>query len=144
MFYWLARYRWNQNILMINWDETPELNITPLVDVMLVLLAILMVTAPVLVYEENIVLPDGSAKISMNQIPEIEIRITKDRKVFIKNDSYNLASFPDNFILFGQSFSKETPIYIKADKALRYEDVMFILKSVKEAGFNKVALETGG
>ena len=40
-----------------NWDETPELNITPLVDIMLVLLAILMVTAPVIVYQEEIALP---------------------------------------------------------------------------------------
>ena len=45
---------------MINIDETPELNITPLVDIMLVLLAILMVTTPTIVYEEQILLPDGS------------------------------------------------------------------------------------
>ena len=41
-------------------DEKPELNITPLVDIMLVLLAILMVTMPTLVYQEDIALPDGS------------------------------------------------------------------------------------
>ncbi|MBU4110052.1 biopolymer transporter ExbD, partial [bacterium] len=45
---------------MYNWDDSPELNITPLVDVMLVLLAILMVIAPNIVYEENIKLPQGS------------------------------------------------------------------------------------
>jgi biopolymer transport protein ExbD len=129
---------------MIDWNEAPELNITPLVDVMLVLLAILMVTAPTLVYEENIVLPDGSKQSTINKLPEIEIRITKEREVFLKNDKFILDRFPDNFILFGQSYSKETPVYIKADKLLRYEDVMFVLKSVKEAGFHKVALETGG
>ena len=43
-------------------DEKPELNITPLVDIMLVLLAILMVTAPTITYEENINLPKGSAQ----------------------------------------------------------------------------------
>ncbi|MDE7448045.1 MAG: biopolymer transporter ExbD, partial [Helicobacter sp.] len=43
-----------------NWDENPDLNITPLVDIMLVLLAILMVTAPVVVYQEEITLPRGS------------------------------------------------------------------------------------
>lgn len=128
----------------MEWNEAPELNITPLVDVMLVLLAILMVTAPTLVYEENIVLPDGSKQEVKKQISEIEIRITKERDVFLKNDKFNLDHFPDNFILFGQSYDKETPVYIKADKSLRYEDVMFVLKSVKEAGFHKVALETGG
>jgi len=129
---------------MIDWNEAPELNITPLVDVMLVLLAILMVTAPTLVYEENIVLPDGSQQVVKNKIGEIEIRITKEREVFLKKDKFDLSRFPDNFILFGQSYDKETPVYIKADKLLRYEDVMFVLKSVKEAGFYKVALETGG
>lgn len=129
---------------MFNWEETPELNITPLVDVMLVLLAILMVTTPALVYEENIVLPDGAAKTSISKIPELEIRITKDKKVLIKNDKFELISFPDNFVLLGSSYSKETPVYIKADRTLLYEDVMFVLKSVKEAGFSKVALETGG
>ncbi|MBN2963689.1 biopolymer transporter ExbD [Sulfurospirillum sp. T05] len=129
---------------MINWDETPDLNITPLVDVMLVLLAILMVTTPTLVYEENISLPDGSQKVAVSQLPEIEIRADADRKIFIKNDAFTYASFADNFILYGEGFSKDTPVYIKADKRLFYEDVMYILKSVKEAGFHKVALETGG
>ena len=49
-------------------DEAPELNITPLVDIMLVLLAILMVTMPTITYQEDITLPDGSkAKTSMSK-----------------------------------------------------------------------------
>ena len=47
---------------MYDWDQKPELNITPLVDVMLVLLAIMMVIAPNIVYEELIKLPKGSAQ----------------------------------------------------------------------------------
>lgn len=129
---------------MINWDETPDLNITPLVDIMLVLLAILMVTTPALVYEEKINLPDGSQSAAVSKLPDLEIRVDRKRNVYVKKDSFKLSEFPDNFILIGQKFSKETPVYIKADKKLRYEDVMFVLKSVKEAGFHKVALETGG
>ena len=45
---------------MINYDENPELNITPLVDIMLVLLAILMVAMPALIYEEKIIVPQGT------------------------------------------------------------------------------------
>ena len=45
---------------MINYDEKPELNITPLVDIMLVLLAILMVAMPALIYEEKISVPQGT------------------------------------------------------------------------------------
>ena len=129
---------------MINWDETPDLNITPLVDIMLVLLAILMVTTPALIYEEKINLPEGSKSSTASKISELEIRVDSERNVYIKKDKFELNNFPDNFILIGQKYNVNTPVYIKADKKLRYEDVMFVLKSVKEAGFHKVALETGG
>lgn len=129
---------------MMNWDETPDLNITPLVDIMLVLLAILMVTTPALIYEEKIALPNGSQSASVSKLPDLEIRVDKEQNVYVKNDNFKLSEFPDNFILIGQKFNKDTPVYIKADKELRYEAVIFVLKSVKEAGFHKVALETGG
>lgn len=130
---------------MYDWDESPDLNITPLVDIMLVLLAILMVTTPAVVYEEKINLPDGTKSQVVQKIPEIELRITKDRKVYFKRDSYKISEFPDNFVLISQKFSLDkTVVYIKADEALQYKDVMFVLKSVKEAGFTKVSLETNG
>jgi biopolymer transport protein ExbD len=130
---------------MYDWEETPDLNITPLVDIMLVLLAILMVTTPAVVYEEKITLPDGTKSQVVQKIPEIELRITKDRKVFFKRDSFSINEFPDNFVLISQKFSLDkTVVYIKADESLKYKDVMFVLKSVKEAGFTKVSLETNG
>ncbi len=130
---------------MYDWDESPDLNITPLVDIMLVLLAILMVTTPALVYEELINLPSGTKSQVIQKIPEIEIRITKDRKVYVKRDSFTIEEFPDNFVLMSQKFSlSATIVYIKADEELQYKDVMFVLKSVKEAGFVKVSLETNG
>ena len=130
---------------MYDWDETPDLNITPLVDIMLVLLAILMVTTPAVVYEEKITLPDGTKSQTIQQVPEIELRITKDRKVYFKRDSFSISEFPDNFVLISQKFSLDkTVVYIKADESLQYKDVMFVLKSVKEAGFTKVSLETNG
>jgi len=130
---------------MYDWEETPDLNITPLVDIMLVLLAILMVTTPAVVYEEKINLPDGTKSQVVQSIPEIELRITKDRKVYYKRDKFTISEFPDNFVLISQKFSLDkTIVYIKADEALQYKDVMFVLKSVKEAGFTKVSLETNG
>lgn len=130
---------------MFDWDETPDLNITPLVDIMLVLLAILMVTTPALVYEENITLPDGSKSQVIRKIPEIEIRITKQREVYIKQDRFNIDEFADNFIMYAQKFPlTKTIVYIKADEKLEYKDVMFVLKSVKAAGFLNVSLETNG
>ncbi len=129
---------------MLDWDDAPELNITPLVDIMLVLLAILMVTTPAMVYQEKIVLPDGSKSSIIKKIPELEIRISSDRKVHIKKDTFLLKEFADNFIMLKNKYPLNTVIYIKADESLKYKDVMYVLKSVKEAGFTKVSLETNG
>ncbi|MDD3342865.1 MAG: biopolymer transporter ExbD [Sulfurospirillaceae bacterium] len=125
-------------------DEVPELNITPLVDIMLVLLAILMVTTPALVYEEVIKLPDGSKSSIVSKLPELEIRITKERKVYLKSDSFTIAEFPDNFIMQKSKYPLKSIVYIKADEGLAYKDVMFVLKTIKQAGFTNISLETNG
>jgi len=130
---------------MINLDETPELNITPLVDIMLVLLAILMVTTPTIVYEEQILLPDGSkTKTSSAQRKDLTVIVDAAKKVRIDQNTMDLRELPDNIVLIGAKYDKNSPVYIKADKSLIYDDVMFVLKSVKNAGFTKVALQTNG
>ena len=130
--------------MKIDLGENPELNITPLVDIMLVLLAILMVTAPTVVYEEQINIPQGSKTKTVEKIPDLEVRIDKEKNIYIKNDKYDFKSFPDSFSLFSQNVNKKTPVYIKADEALSYGDVMYILKSIKDSGFSKVSLITDG
>ncbi len=127
-----------------DWDEKPDLNITPLVDIMLVLLAILMVTTPAIIYEENIKLPVGSKTKSLGKIPDLEVRITKDKKVYVGKNQYQYSAFADSFILFSRTIPKSTVVYIRADKNLQYGSIMYILKSIKEAGFTKVSLITEG
>ncbi|WP_096023471.1 biopolymer transporter ExbD [Campylobacter lanienae] len=130
---------------MINFDENPELNITPLVDIMLVLLAILMVTTPAIIYEEQITLPDGSkSKVLSQEIKSLTVRIDAQRQVYIDQSKISLNELGDNLILISKKYDKNSPVYIKADKRLIYDDVMFLLKSMKNAGFSKVALETNG
>jgi biopolymer transport protein ExbD len=127
-----------------NWDETPDLNITPLVDIMLVLLAILMVTAPVVVYEESISLPKGSSSKQLEEHSKIEVRIDAQKNIYIQNDRFDFLEFPDRFLLFSRKFDKKTPVYLRADKNLKYQDVVFILAGVKESGFLRVSLVTDG
>ncbi|MDQ1338920.1 MAG: biopolymer transport protein ExbD [Campylobacterota bacterium] len=128
-----------------SWDEKPDLNITPLVDVMLVLIAILMLTTPMLVYEEKISLAKGSAKVRYEKANSIEIRVDRKKNVYIDKNKYNFNSFPDSFIMMANSYpSKNNKIMIRADRGLKYEDVIFILKSVKAAGFTNVSLVTDG
>ncbi len=129
---------------MFDWDEKPELNITPLVDVMLVLLAIVMVATPAIVYQEDINLPQGSKTTSYKRQESIHIKINKKREIMVGKQRFTYRNFADSFIMYAQSFPKSIPIYISADKALSYGDVMYILKSIKEAGFTRVSLLTNG
>ncbi len=129
---------------MYDYNQKPDLNITPLVDVMLVLLAILMVTAPVLEYEENINLPQGSQSAQVQQIKKINILVTKDRVISVNKIKYQFINFADSFILFAKDKDRNIPIHIRADQVLEYKDIVYVLKTVKEAGFYKVALITDG
>ncbi|MCP4971007.1 MAG: biopolymer transporter ExbD [Arcobacter sp.] len=129
---------------MYDYNQKPDLNITPLVDIMLVLLAILMVTAPVIEFEEAINLPKGSKSRQIQAVKKIDILITKDRIVLVNKKKYNINNFADNFILYAKDRDRKTPIHIRAERTLIYDDIMNVLKSVKEAGFFKVALITDG
>ena len=128
---------------MINYDENPELNITPLVDIMLVLLAILMVAMPALIYEEKIIVPQGThSKSKPMDRKALTIRITLDRKVYIDKDIFELSALADRLVLLQSQYSTDSQVYIKADENLRYGDVMSVLRSLKLAQYNNVALET--
>lgn len=129
---------------MYDWEDKPELNITPLVDVMLVLLAILMVIAPNIVYEENIKLPQGSITKQLSEIPPVHISIDKDLNVKINKDTYLLNSFMDNFFLYSKKLDLKSTVLISADKSLDYGVVMSVLAAVKQAGFTEVSLATNG
>ena len=127
-----------------NWEENTELNITPLVDIMLVLLAILMVTAPVIVYQEEIALPQGSKTAKMQEDSKIEIRVDIKRNIYLKDNVLDFKSFPDAFIAFVNGYDRNTQVYIRADKNLKYDDIIYILKIAKQSGFSRVSLVTDG
>ena len=129
---------------MFDWDEKPDLNITPLTDIMLVLMAILMVTAPTIIYEENITLPQGSRTKTFQKVKSIELSMDRNGVIRFMKEKVNRLAFPDKFLLKTRSIDKNVPVYIRADESLRYKDVMYLLKTVKVAGFHKVSLVTNG
>jgi len=130
--------------MIYDWDDKPELNITPLVDVMLVLLAILMVIAPNIIYEENIKLPQGSMSKQVSKISPVHITIDKDSNVKINKDNYSIHEFMDNFFLYSKKLDLKATVLISADKSLDYGVVMSVLAAVKQAGFSEVSLATNG
>ena len=129
---------------MYDWEDKPELNITPLVDVMLVLLAILMVIAPNIIYEENIKLPQGSISKQLAEIPPVHITIDKELTIKVNKENYQLNAFMDNFSLYAKDLDLKATVLISADKTLDYGVVMSVLAAVKQAGFSDVSLATNG
>lgn len=130
--------------MIYDWEDKPELNITPLVDVMLVLLAILMVIAPNIIYEENIKLPQGSVSKQLSEIPPVHITIDKDLKLSVNKEYFDLNSFEDNFYKYSRNLDLKATVLISADKSLDYGLVMSILATVKQSGFSEVSLATNG
>jgi len=127
---------------MFSWDDSPDLNITPLVDVMLVLMAILMVTAPTITFQEEITLPQGSKTVSVTKPKTLTIRMDKNKKIYLGKDVYEMDTFADDFVNQSVKYDKTSDVYIRADENLQYKNVIYILKSVKAAGFEQVSLIT--
>jgi len=127
---------------MFNWDENPDLNITPLIDIMLVLMAIFMITIPVMQYQEQIDLPEGSKSVKANNDDSILIEIDKDLRVHFNGKEYSLDEFEDIFKLKSENIDKSRVVYINADKSIVYDNVMYILKIVKQSGFKRASLLT--
>ena len=122
--------------------KKPELNITPFVDIMLVLLAILMVSVTVSTYEEKSVnLPEGSKTTPATKKATIKIVITKN-EVFVNKEKLPLNNFLESFNLKYGNFNKNALVYIAADKDIKYETFMKVYAAVVKSGFTQIGLLT--
>ena len=112
---------------------------------MLVLLAILMVAMPALIYEEKISVPQGTKSKNKQDSPKaLTIRVDKQKRVYINNENFALNEnlLADKLVQLNSIYAVDSPVFIKADEALNYGDVMSVLRSVKNANYKNVALET--
>ena len=123
--------------------KKPDLNITPFVDIMLVLLAILMVSVSVSTYQEKSVnLPNGSKSTPATKKATITIIIKKNGKVFVNDKEYKIKDFLENFNLAYGNYNKNALVYIAADKDINYGLFMKIYASVVKTGFRQIGLLT--
>ena len=118
-----------------------EINVTPLVDVMLVLLIIFMVTAPLLVAGVPVNLPDSRAKPLEQQQKPVQISLDTSGKVFVDDVEVPLPGLPDKLASLPKG-SDAPQIYLRADRSLDYGRVMQVMGELNRAGLNKVALVT--
>jgi len=123
--------------------KKPDLNITPFVDIMLVLLAILMVSVTVSTYQEKTVnLPQGSKTTPALKKPTIKIVILKNSKVFVNKQEIPLKNFLEEFNLKYGNYNKNSLVYIAADKDIKYGLFMKVYSSVVKLGFTQIGLLT--
>lgn len=125
-----------------------DINVTPLVDVMLVLLIIFMVTAPLLVTGVPVNLPETRAKgLDADAKPTV-VSIDRDGGLYIDEAQIGDADLPDRLaeIVAANAGKGEPPqIFLRADTALDYGRVMRVMGELNRAGLNKVSLiSTGG
>lgn len=120
-----------------------EINVTPLVDVMLVLLIIFMVTAPLLVAGVPINLPDSRAKALDQGEKPVQISLDTDGRLFIDTKEVRPADLPAHLSAIKSSGDAQGPqVYLRADRGLDYGEVMRVMGEINRAGLTRVALVT--
>ena len=116
-----------------------EINVTPLVDVMLVLLVVFMVTAPLLTVGVPVDLPQTQAP-SINEPKEpLVITVNKDGAIFIQEQSVPIDSLVSRLQAITGS-NPDAVLYVRGDKEIHYGRVLEVMGLVSAAGFRKVSL----
>jgi len=119
-----------------------DINVTPFVDVMLVLLVVFMITAPLLTAGVPVDLPKSEARpIADEDQKPLEISLTKDGKIFIGETEVKRDRLV-NLLTAMTSNDSGRRIFLRGDQGIPYGQVMDILGSLNGAGFKKVALIT--
>jgi len=116
-----------------------EINVTPFVDVMLVLLIIFMITAPLLTVGVPVDLPESDAAPINEPEEPLVISLDADGVIFIQETETPLENLVPRLLAITEN-RPDTRIYIRGDRTLAYGEIMALMGHVSAAGFSKVAL----
>ncbi len=128
-----SRVRQNQAI--------SDINITPFVDVLLVLLIIFMVAAPMMTSSISLDLPQGVATPEADKSKVITISLNQENKLFINEDPVKFEDLVSKITIMSEG-NLDNKINIRADKSLDYGEVMNLVKIINVSGFSQVILVT--
>ena len=120
-------------------EPMSEINVTPFVDVMLVLLIIFMVTAPLLTVGVQVDLPETSADTLPEESEPLTLTINSKGEVFIQETKIEFNNLI-NKILAVSNNRTDTRIYVRGDKTIKYGRVLEVMGKLSGSGFTKVAL----
>ena len=115
-----------------------EINVTPLVDVMLVLLIIFMVAAPLMTVTVPVNLAQSEARPKSEAQP-LTITVTGDGKIFVQESEVDSAGVVDRIRTLSNGDYTQR-IYVRGDRSVNYERVMSVMSLVDQAGFTRIGL----
>ena len=121
-----------------------EINVTPLVDVMLVLLIIFMVTAPLITQGVEVDLPQTKAQPIEGTEEKLVLTVTKDKKIFIGSRQDNPIPYKtlEEKLRTNARLQKDKELYLHADRKLEYGFVVDVMAKIKNAGVQKLGMVT--
>lgn len=118
-----------------------DINVTPMVDIMLVLLIIFMVTAPLMTQGVEVDLPKETAQPISTDTEPLVISVRVDGKVFIEEKQVDLATLGDKVRGIREANPK-LPVYVRGDKAADYGAVIKVMASLQRSGVDRIGLIT--
>jgi biopolymer transport protein TolR len=122
-----------------------DINVTPMVDVMLVLLIIFMVTAPLLMAGVPVNLPDSRAKALEQEQEPVQVSLDQAGQVFLGDQLVDPTELPLRLAAVAEKGGEKPPqVYLRADRGLNYGAVMKVMGELNRAGLNRVSLVTTG
>lgn len=121
-----------------------EINVTPLVDVMLVLLIIFMITAPMLASGVPVDLPESRANALDQEPDQITISIDREGFIYIDDGLIEEGGLPVALETLAGRAGERPLVTLRADRALDYGRVMAVMGELNRAGFNSISLVTQG
>ena len=116
-----------------------DINVTPLVDVMLVLLIVFMVTAPMLTSGVNVDLPKTDAKPLNSDATPLTVSVKADGTVYLQDAQLQVPELVGKLTAIAQN-DMTRRIFVRADKDIPYGQVMQVMATIAQGGFTKVAL----
>ncbi|MCW1833143.1 TonB system transport protein ExbD [Pantoea ananatis] len=119
--------------------EMHEINVTPFIDVMLVLLIIFMVAAPLATVDVRVNLPASTSAPQPRPEKPVYLSIKADKQLYVDNEVVNKASLI-NVLTQQTEGNKDTTIFFQADKSVDYETLMSVMDELRTAGYLKIGL----
>ncbi len=133
---WAGQSKWDKDL-----EPMGEINVTPLVDVMLVLLIIFMVTAPLLTQGVNVDLPEADAPSLQQNVEPLVVTIRADGNIYIQKHDIDIKQLAPRIQAMRKA-NPDLPVFIRGDAKTPYGRVAEVMALLESSGIKKVGLVT--